>query len=149
MIEANLKRLVFYIFLVVLFSACQKSSNQHPQVCFKDTCFHVEIVHEESEIQKGLQGRHSLGKDEGMLFVFSSSAIYTFWMKDTLIPLDMIWLDYAHKIVHIEKNVLPCQSDPCPTYQPKMQALYVLEINAGLADTYQMALGDYLEFKLE
>ena len=144
-----MKRFVFFIFLSILFSACQKSIAHTPQVCLQETCFNVEIAKEESQILRGLQGRSALASDQGMLFVFSSSYRYVFWMKDTLIPLDMIWLDYARQVVHIEKNVLPCKNDPCPTYQPKSEALYVLEINAGLADANQIVLGDHFDFKLE
>jgi uncharacterized membrane protein (UPF0127 family) len=68
-----------------------------------------------------------------MLFVFSNEAPNrTFWMKNTLIPLDMIWLDKTYTIVHIETDVPPCTTPTCPSYGPSTQlSQYVIELNAG------------------
>ena len=76
--------------------------------------------------------RDSLPRQSGMLFVFESEHKHGFWMKNTLIPLDMIWINRDSRIVDI-KTATPCVSDPCPTYQPIADSLYVLEINAGLS----------------
>ena len=73
-------------------------------------------------------------ENEGMLFIFEKSGIYPFWMKNTLIPLDIIWLDENQNIVFIKKNALPCKEDPCPSINPNKTARYVLEINSGLVD---------------
>ena len=118
------------------------------QVCFGDKCVQVEVVRKEEELHRGLQFRTSLAPDSGMLFVFQKSWSYAFWMKDTLIPLDMIWLDDARRVVHIEHNVPPCTADPCPRYPPGHEALYVLEINAGYADQLGLKIGDIAEFAL-
>ncbi len=81
-----------------------------------------------------------------MLFVFAENGRHVFWMKDTLIPLDMIWLDYAKRIVHIEENVPPCTADPCPLYSPppEVQSWYVFEINAGQSRAWGINVGDTL-----
>lgn len=84
-----------------------------------------------------------------MLFVFSSATKHSFWMKDTLIPLDMIWMDYAHRVVDMRTQVPPCTSDPCPVYTPSANALYVLEINSGLSDTIGLKIGDEVDFRLK
>lgn len=118
------------------------------QVCFSRKCVNVEIVREREEIRRGLQFRNSLGVDNGMLFIFSKSWPYAFWMKDTLIPLDMVWMDYGRRIIHIEHNVPPCKEDPCPRYEPGHPALYVLEINAGYAKKLGLKIGDTAQFKL-
>ena len=99
-------------------------------------------------MQRGLQFRKSLAIDAGMLFVFSVEKKQAFWMKDTLIPLDMIWIDYSHRIVHIASHVPPCQSDPCPVYTPEQNALYVLEINSGSTEKIGLKAGDIAEFKI-
>lgn len=131
-------------------AGCSQSVAQTvDQVCFNDKCVSVEVVQKEEELIRGLQFRKSLDLDRGMLFVFQKSWPYAFWMKDTLIPLDMIWLDDARKIVHIEHDVLPCTADPCPSYPPKYEALYVLEINAGYAEELGLKLGDTADFKLK
>ena len=126
-----------------------RSAQQQDQVCFKDQCVNVEVVQKEEELHRGLQFRKSLNPDSGMLFIFKKSWPYAFWMKDTLIPLDMVWMDYGRRVVHIEHNVPPCAADPCPSYAPEQEALYVLEINAGYAEKFKLELGDTAEFKLK
>jgi uncharacterized membrane protein (UPF0127 family) len=88
--------------------------------------------------------RESLGRNEGMLFVFEQSGFYPFWMKNTLIPLDIIWIDEDWRIVSIAESVPPCRAEPCPTYPPAAQARYVVEVNAGFARRHGVARGDQL-----
>lgn len=128
-------------------SGC-KSSSGADHVCFQGRCVDVEVVRTPKERMRGLQGRTSLGQDEGMLFIFDLNQPQRFWMKDTLIPLDMIWLDFARRVVHIEHNVPPCVNDPCPSYGPRAPVLYVLEVNAGKAREMDLAVGAQMEFRL-
>lgn len=118
------------------------------RVCFKRNCFDVEVVITAEERQKGLMDREALDPETGMLFIFPREDIYPFWMKNTLIALDMIWLDRGRKVVHIEKGAKPCVSDPCPQYMPPAEALYVVEFNAGTADNYIIQIGDQAEIHL-
>ncbi len=119
------------------------------QVCFQNRCIDVEVVREKEEMRRGLQFRQSLGAHSGMLFVFPQSRRHAFWMKDTRIPLDMIWMDYTRRIVHIERDVPPCKEDPCPSYTPSQEALYVLEVNAGYTAVLGLKAGDQAEFYFE
>ena len=138
----------YFLFLCFFSAGCFSGlAQQQGQVCFGDKCIKVEVVQKEEELHRGLQFRKSLDPDSGMLFVFKKSWPYAFWMKDTLIPLDMIWMDDTRKIVHIEHNVPPCAADPCPRYQPHYEALYVLEVNAGYAAALGLQLNDQAEFK--
>jgi len=73
--------------------------------------------------------RESLPQDAGMLFVFDTPGSYGFWMKNTLIPLDIIRLDQNFVVVDTA-TMTPCTADPCPSYNHRGLALYVLEINA-------------------
>ncbi len=98
---------------------------------------------------RGLQFRTSLAQDAGMLFIFDQPLRYSFWMKDTLIALDMIWLDQEMRVVHVESNVPPCTEDPCASYSPSEPALYVLELNAGTASLINLKPGDRLQRKSE
>ncbi len=128
---------------------CSRSAAQTVgQVCFKDKCVKVEVAQKEEELHRGLQFRKSLDPNSGMLFVFQKSWPYAFWMKDTLIPLDMVWMDYSRRVVHIEQNVPPCTADPCPNYPPQHEALYVLEVNAGYVAKLGLQSGDTAEFRL-
>lgn len=106
--------------------------------------FDVEIADDDGELQKGLSERDSLGQDKGMLFVFERKDKYTFWMKDTKIPLDIIFID-DNKIVDIYKNVPPQdgkENAVLPLYTSKAPANYVLEINGGLSDKNGYKVGD-------
>jgi uncharacterized membrane protein (UPF0127 family) len=91
---------------------------------------------------RGLMFRERLGPQEGMVFLFEGADIYPFWMKNTLIPLDILWLDSDGRVVHLERSVPPCKADPCPTVSPLRPASWVLEVAAGQADRLQ--LGDRL-----
>ena len=98
---------------------------------------------------RGLMFRESLLKDHGMLFTFPESQHWTFWMKNTRIPLDIIWMDRNRKIVHVERNVPGCNrtDDGCPQYQPNEEASYVLELAAGMADALKLHRGVKLRFQ--
>jgi uncharacterized membrane protein (UPF0127 family) len=82
-----------------------------------------------------------------MIFLFPESGDYPFWMKNTLIPLDMIWIDDQKKIVHVAHDVPPCKADPCPSVPPGANAKYVVEVAAGVAARHNLANGQTLRFE--
>lgn len=94
----------------------------------------------------GLMFRTSLQNDRGMLFFFETEEPVSFWMKNTLIPLDMIFLDSDKKIIHIEKNAPPCKNNPCPVYPSILPAKYVLEVNGGWSEKNGVMVGDEFKF---
>ena len=145
-----LKEVAFSISFMMLCASCSSSdlSRNQDRVCFKERCVSVEVAQNEKDLMRGLQFRNSLSENAGMLFIFPQSGIYDFWMKDTLIPLDMIWLSDDRYVIYIAAHVPPCQKDPCPTYGPQKQSRYVLEINADKADRFNIHVGDRAEFKL-
>lgn len=96
----------------------------------------------------GLMFREKVQPDQGMLFVFEEEGIYPFWMKNTLVPLDILWLGRDRRIVHIAADVPPCRADPCPSYDPGVPASFVFELKAGGAKARGLKLGDRLEFVL-
>ncbi len=102
----------------------------------------AEIVDTPDKRERGLSQRTSLDSNHGMLFLFPITDIYPFWMKDTLIPLDIIWLK-DHKVVEIA-SLQPPDSTTIPQYVPKQSADAVLEINQGLAEQFQIQLGSEL-----
>lgn len=112
------------------------------EVCIKDRCFTVEIAANQSQREYGLMNREHLDPDRGMLFVFEGDGYHSFWMKNTLIPLDIIWINSSQEIVYIERNAQPCTPDYCPLIDPWTNASYVLEINGGLCDEYDINAGD-------
>jgi len=119
------------------------------RVCFQGRCFLVEVAETVTERMRGLQYREHLEPERGMLFVFENPGRHRFWMKNTLIPLDMIWLDPQGVVVHIEARVPPCRTDPCPIYFSPKKALYVLELNAGQAEKFSLGIGDKMDVRLE
>ncbi len=82
-----------------------------------------------------------------MLFLFPDVAAHSFWMKNTLVPLDILWLAPNGAVVHIEQDVQPCQADPCPSYGPDADANSVLELAAGQAEMRGVRIGDVLDFR--
>ena len=119
-------------------------SLDEPRVCFGNDCFSVEIADSDVERTRGLMGREFLASDRGMLFIFEREGNYPFWMKDTLIPLDMIWLNADKEIVYIFENAQPCLEEPCEIIYPEGDAMYVLEVNAGVADENNIGVGSKL-----
>lgn len=107
----------------------------------------VEVAPDEDTRAQGLMYRDHLADDRGMIFLFPEAGEYPFWMKNTLIPLDMIWMDRDHRIVHIARDVPPCKADPCPNYPPHAQASSVLELAAGVAAKRHLAEGNVLRFE--
>jgi len=89
--------------------------------------------------------RESLEDNEAMLFIYDSDGKYNFWMKNTLIPLDIIWIDLEGKIVYIEHEAQPC-GDECKIIKPQKDARFVLEINGGLAEELGIKLEDKFDF---
>jgi uncharacterized membrane protein (UPF0127 family) len=118
-----------------------------PRIIFPDGfVIRVEIASDEPTREQGLMYRDHLADDAGMIFFFPKTDEYAFWMKNTLIPLDIIWLDEQKRVVHVGPNIPPCKADPCPNYPPNAQARYVLEVAAGVAPRHGIANGSVLRF---
>lgn len=107
----------------------------------------VEPVADEELRAQGLMFRDHLDPGAGMLFFFPGDDIYSFWMKNTRIPLDMIWLDSSKRIVHIKTDVPPCRIENCPSYNPGVQARYVLEVAGGESVKRGFKVGDVVQFE--
>jgi uncharacterized membrane protein (UPF0127 family) len=122
------------------------ASAPSPYVTLGGQRFSVEIAATPEQQAHGLMDRTSMPTDHGMLFVFPRAQRLTFWMKDTLIPLDMLFFDQSHRLVTIHADVPPCQADPCPTYASTAPARYVLELNAGTAEKLGVRKGDVIVF---
>lgn len=132
-----MEKQVALVFLFLL--ACTS-----PSVVFDNVSFDVEMAQTSEERAKGLMFRESMPENHGMLFVFEEDAPRSFWMKNTLIPLDMIFIDGNMTVVDV-KNAVPCKEDPCSTYSA--HGTYVLEINAGLAEKYGIKAGSRMSRK--
>jgi uncharacterized membrane protein (UPF0127 family) len=107
--------------------------------------FKVEIADDETERRYGLMGRESLGRFKGMLFVFETVSPQAFWMKDTLIPLDILFVDADGKITMIHENAKPEDITPLPSNMPVKAAL---EIMGGESARLGIKKGDFMHYKL-
>lgn len=116
-------------------------------VCIRGICFASEIAVTAAERSLGLMYRKALTKDHGMLFVFPEEGRHRFWMKNTRIELDIIFIASDLRVVSISRRAQPCRTEPCDFYSPEGNAAYVLEIAGGLAAAYGFAAGDLVEFR--
>jgi len=112
------------------------------------TSVFVEISATGAEHAKGLMNRSYLPPDQGMLFIFKDEIVREFWMWNTLIPLDMIFVSADKRIVYIRDNVQPCFTNSCPHYSSLYPAKYVIEVNAGYCKQNQIYEGQYIEINI-
>lgn len=121
--------------LYFMISSYSQEKNTVPQVCDWENCFTVELARTSAEQELGLMNRTGMDEKHWMLFIFPKSDLYNFWMKNTLIPLDMLRINDQYRVVRI-MTAQSCIADPCPVYKPEIWASYVLEVNAGIAAKY-------------
>ena len=103
--------------------------------------FTVELAVTSKARQQGLMHRREMPRNAGMLFIFPSLGLQSFWMKDTLISLDILFLDTKGRVVHVHHNAQPRSLMPIA---PKVAALAVLEINGGLSRELGIQPGDFV-----
>jgi uncharacterized protein len=118
------------------------------QLLVGDRKISLEVAKTQQEQTIGLMSRTSLSNDRGMLFPFNPPSPTQFWMKNTLIPLDMLFIRDG-KIQNIQANVPPCKADPCPSYGPPNSVLIdnVLELNGGQAKILGLKVGDRIDIR--
>ena len=148
-----MKKLLIFVFIVIIAFVLYLffRNDESVKLTIKDQTLKVEIADDKAEQEIGLMNRESLDEDRGMLFVYQTPKVPTFWMKDMLIPLDMIFIGTDKKINYIEKNVPICNetdSTKCPTYSSSAPVQYILEVAAGYAEKNKLQVGDLVEFTL-
>ena len=135
-------KILFFIGMVFL-NACAAQTLTVTTKTQKVT-FHIEVADTPELRQQGLMQREYLPPEKGMLFVFDGEGIYPFWMKNTRIPLDMIFIDRSGVVTGVVKNAQPCMQDPCTLYTPNKFTKYVFEVNAGTAERYEITEGGHI-----
>ena len=105
-----------------------------------DVRVQVEVADDTDEMQKGLMGRTALAEDAGMLFVYPEERELSFWMKDTLIPLSIAFMDAEGRIVDLQD--MKALDDRPPHYTSAEPARYALEVNEGFFDERGVEVGD-------
>ena len=154
------KLISFFVFIISGVSSCKKEEKiiKQTEVSFTKegelsiikatsdstkVVLDIEIAKTDYEIQTGLMYRNAMAKNQGMLFVFSDVRERSFYMKNTRIPLDLIFIDENKTIVSFQKNAKPLDESSLPSNAP---AKYVLEVNGGMADTWKLEVGDVIDF---
>lgn len=132
------------LLLASALTGCATASG--PWVELKGRRFYVEVAADDESRARGLMFRDAMGADRGMLFVFEREEMLAFWMRNTRIPLDILYFDDERQLVSIAAGVPPCTTQRCPSYPSTGPARYVLEINAGIARTLGVSKGDALSF---
>jgi uncharacterized membrane protein (UPF0127 family) len=143
------KKVSLSIFAVIILSMTGCSQAEQGRVCLNDKCFNVEVVRHGKKRTQGLMFRDRLDYDKGMLFISEESKNYGFWMKNTYIPLDIIWINGEGEVVFIKENAQPCKSDSCSAFRPQEKTKYVLELNAGVVSDIKLKVGDRLDFYIK
>ncbi len=124
-----------------LLAACHANE---PWVEVQGKRFYVEIADDDASRTKGLMFRDELADNRGMLFIFRREEPRAFWMRNTRIPLDIIYLNRDLEVVHIVHDAQPCRTRECPSYPSRWPSMYVLEINGGQARELGLERGDVL-----
>ena len=142
-----MKKNTILVCLLTLVSAFLWSKVTHIRIFFPDgNTIIADLVKSEEDRARGLMFRKTLNEDQGMLFVFESEGLYSFWMKNMNFSIDILWLDGQKRIVHLEREVPPCKKEPCPSYQPALPAKYVLELKARSIEKRKLKLYDRIDF---
>ena len=112
--------------------------------------FRLELAVTDEQIRTGLMGREQLDADAGMLFVFPNERLRGFWMKDCLIPLDVLFLDESGRIVSIHTMTVPTpeEANNPPSYPSRWPAQFAIELNAGRAEELKLKPGDTVKLPL-
>jgi len=148
-------RLFVWLFIVaivlatfIFFYNYEPEKGLPSQACFNnDLCIDLELAMTADEKQTGLMFRESLEENAGMLFIYEGKSLKKFWMKNTLIPLDIIWFDENNRIIYIEHNTKPCKVDPCEIYGPEFGSKNILEVNSGFTEENNININDFVYFR--
>ena len=139
-----MKRLLAPLLLTFAATAFAAKTHDAAAVQLHGHRFTTELATTDASRERGLMMRTELAADHSMLFVFPNDDQRWFWMKNTLIPLDILYFDGNRKLVSVQANVPPCKADPCPSYPSDLPARYVLELPGGTAGRIGVMVGDEL-----
>ena len=132
----------------MILAACSACASGEPRVVLGGKTFSVEVAETSAEHELGLMFRDSMPADHGMIFIFQDESPRSFWMKNTRIPLDIMYFDRDLRMVSISADTPPCKVVYCPSYPSVAPAKYVLELNAGSAASLGVGVGDQLTLDL-
>ena len=136
------KIISIFIFLLLIFlTSCTKYDTILIDNGIEEIKVRAEVADTQEKREMGLMGREHLGENKGMFFAFDAEGTYKFWMKNTLIPLDIIFISKDFKIVEIV-YAEPCSEEPCKIYQTASYSKYILEVNGNFTARNGIEVGD-------
>jgi uncharacterized protein len=112
-----------------------------------DALLYVDVADQAEERRQGLMGIENLPAEEGMAFVFEEPVSTTFWMKDTLIPLSIAFVDEEDRVIGV-RDMQPCEADPCPSYGVDQPYVLAIEANLGWFEDHGIQAGDQAELRI-
>jgi uncharacterized membrane protein (UPF0127 family) len=141
-------KLIGSLLLAFLLASCVGVSAQEPThwVELAGQRYRVELAADDHSRMRGLMFRESMAADAGMLFVFDREHPQSFWMKNTLLALDILYFDRAGRLVSVSARTPPCRTAYCPSYPSAGPAQFVLELNAGETERLDLQTGTRLHF---
>ena len=138
-------RTILLLLIACSLSAC--ASARSPWVELGGHRYAIEIADDDAERARGLMFRDTMNADHGMLFIHDRQEPQAYWMKNTKIPLDILYFDDERRLVTQQRDVPPCSlGDGCPPYPSNAPARYVLELNAGEAAQLKLENGAQMTF---
>lgn len=142
--DALIVLLWFFIAIIPIQSGGQERVNHHGELIFQRMQHKVlvEIADTREQRQKGLMNRKTLPIDSGMLFVFPGTSVRGVWMKNTLIPLDIMFISENGILMSWLENLRPCEDGACEVYRSPVPVKYMLEVNSGSIERWKLKLGD-------
>jgi uncharacterized protein len=147
------KNFFFFVNIFVLCSLLTVCSGKEFIALFDTPEGPVEVILElartPDERQRGLMFRDRIGERQGMLFCFEADERHVFWMKNTYLSLDILFVTAEGVVVDVLEKLPPCPMDPCPTYRAEAASRYALELKAGFSERYQIRKGDRVRLKID
>ena len=135
------KKIILILIFLIFLASCTKYRNVYIDNGMEEIKVRAEIADTQEKREMGLMFRKHLGENKGMFFAFDADATYNFWMKNTLIPLDIIFISKDFKIVEIV-YAEPCSEEPCKIYQTASYSKYILEVNGNFTVRNGIEVGD-------
>lgn len=142
---------IVYIHKISKAEVPENPESQYVELEINGEEYRLEVADTNAKRMRGLMNVGNLPENTGMLFVFDIEGIHPFWMKNTLIPLDIIWLNSAGDVVYLKENAEPCKNlvgAVCSSIVPNKMAKYVIELNSGDVSKLGLEVGDKIAVEL-
>lgn len=133
---------MYHLLLTLLLTIASTCHAAEAQINLNGATLDVDLAITQNERSHGLMWKKELKKNQGMLFVYDEPQLLSFWMKETLIPLDILFFDREGRLLEFFADTPPCKNEPCKTYSNRLPAQYVLELPAGTAKRLELKRGD-------